>query len=43
MVERILAPGSILELAMRRCVLRKDIGCIFQINAKQSIHCGGPA
>ena len=30
-IERLLTPGSIPELAMRRCVLRKDISRLFPI------------
>ena len=35
-------PGSILELAMRRCVLGKDALYLFPIGAKQFTCCGGP-
>ena len=42
MIERLLIRGSILELAMRRCVLGKTLR-LFPIEAKQSTPCGGPA
>ena len=43
MIERLLNLGSILELAMRRCVFGKDTSHLFSIAAKQSTRCGGPA
>ena len=39
MIERLLTPGSILELAMRRFVLGKDTLRLFLIVAKQSTCC----
>ena len=41
--QKVADPGSILELAMRRCVLRKDTLCLFLIGPKQSTRRGGPA
>ena len=43
MIERLLSSGSILELAMRRCVFRKDTLRFIPIEAKQSTHYGGPS
>ena len=43
MVERLLSPGSIPALAMRRCVHVNDTLRLFPIRAKQSTHCSGPA
>ena len=42
-IEKLLTPGSILELAMRHCVLREDTLRLFPIGAKKSTRCGGPA
>ena len=42
MIKRLLAPGSIPELAMRRCVLKKDTLRLFAIGVKQYSSCGGP-
>ena len=36
MIERLLTRGSIPELAMRRCVLKEFISCLFSIGAKQT-------
>ena len=36
MIERLVTPTSILDLAMRRCVLGKDTLRLFSIGAKQS-------
>ena len=36
MIERLPTLGSILELAMRRCVLKKYISRLFSIGAKQT-------
>ena len=38
-----MTPGSIPELAMRRCIFGKDTLHLFPIEAKQSARCGGPA
>ena len=40
-MEKLLAPGSIPELEMRRYVLEKDTLRLFSIRAKQSPRCGG--
>ena len=40
---KVLASGSILELAMFRSVLGKDNLRLFPIRATQSTRCGGPA
>ena len=42
-MEKLLAGGSIPELAMRRCVLGKDTLLLFRIAVQQSTRCGGPA
>ena len=36
MIKSFLVPGSILELAMRRCVIGKDTSLLFPNGAKQS-------
>ena len=41
--ERLLTPGLILKLQMRRCVFGKDTLRVFSIGAKQSTRCGVPA
>ena len=38
-IKRLLAAGSILELAMNNCVLGKDILHLFSIETKQSTRC----
>ena len=43
MIEKLLAPGSFPELAMRHCVFGKDTLRLFPIRAKQSIRCSRPA
>ena len=42
-IERLLTPGLILELAMRHYVLEKNNLRLFPIRAKQSTSCGAPA
>ena len=41
--KKLLNPGSIPELAIRRCFLGKGTLRLFPIGAKQSTRCGGPA
>ena len=40
-INMLLTLGSILKLAMRRCVLGKDALRLFSMRVKQSTRCGG--
>ena len=42
-IVKLLTPGSIPKLAIRRWILGKCTYCLFRIGAKKSTRCGGPA